>query len=157
MRETFDITLLFGPMYHLFGQEDKVKALKEAARITRKGGFILVAYVMNEYGVITYAFKERHIKECMEQGRLTENFHTISSEQDLYDYVRLEDIENVNEAAGCERVKIVTPDGPANYIRQFVNQLDEEEYEMFYRYHLATCERADLLGAAAHTLDIIRK
>ena len=83
--ETFDITLLFGPMYHLFGQEDKVKALKEAARITRKGGFILVAYVMNEYGVITYAFKERHIKECMEQGRLTEDFHTISSEQDLYD------------------------------------------------------------------------
>ena len=69
----------------------------------------------------------------------------------------LEDIENVNEAAGCERVKIVTPDGPANYIRQFVNQLDEEEYEIFYRYHLATCERADLLGAAAHTLDIIRK
>ena len=155
--ETFDITLLFGPMYHLFGQEDKVKALKEAARITRKGGFILVAYVMNEYGVITYAFKERHIKECMEQGRLTEDFHTISSEQDLYDYVRLEDIEKINEAAGCERVKIVTPDGPANYIRQFVNQLDEEEYEMFYRYHLATCERADLLGAAAHTLDIIRK
>ena len=155
--ETFDITLLFGPMYHLFGQEDKVKALKEAARITRKGGFILVAYVMNEYGVITYAFKERHIKECMEQGRLTEDFHTISSEQDLYDYVRLEDIENVNEAAGCERVKIVTPDGPANYIRQYVNQLDEEEYEMFYRYHLATCERAELLGAAAHTLDIIRK
>ena len=72
-------------------------------------------------------------------------------------YDLLEDIENVNEAAGCERVKIVTPDGPANYIRQFVNQLDEEEYEMFYRYHLATCERADLLGAAAHTLDIIRK
>ena len=34
----------------------------------------------------------------MEQGRLTEDFHTISSEQDLYDYVRLEDIENVNEA-----------------------------------------------------------
>lgn len=53
-------------------------------------------------------------------------------------------------------MKIVTPDGPANYIRQFVNQLDEEEYEIFYRYHLATCERADLLGAAAHTLDIIR-
>ena len=155
--ETFDVTLLFGPMYHLFSYEDKLKALSEAKRVTKTGGVILVAYVMNEYGVITYAFKERHIKECMEQGRLTEDFHTISTEQDLYDYVRLEDITKVNEAAGCERVKIVTPDGPANYIRQFVNQLDEEEYEIFYRYHLATCERADLLGAAAHTLDIIRK
>ncbi len=28
--ETFDITLLFGPMYHLFSYEDKLKALSEA-------------------------------------------------------------------------------------------------------------------------------
>ena len=28
-----------------------------------------------------------------------------------------------------------------------MNQLDEDEFEMFYRYHLATCERADLLMA----------
>ena len=153
----FDMALLFGPMYHLFSHEDKLKALMEAKRVVRPGGIILVAYLMNEYSVITYAFKEQHIMECLDEGRLTEDFHTISTEQDLYDYVRLEDITKVNEAAGCERVKIVTPDGPANYIRQFVNQLDEEEYEIFYRYHLATCERADLLGAAAHTLDIIRK
>ena len=153
----FDMALLFGPMYHLFSHEDKLKALMEAKRVVRLGGIILVAYLMNEYSVITYAFKEQHIMECLDEGRLTEDFHTISTEQDLYDYVRLEDITKVNEAAGCERVKIVTPDGPANYIRQFVNQLDEEEYEIFYRYHLATCERADLLGAAAHTLDIIRK
>ena len=45
-------------------------------------------------------------------GQTEEDFHTISTEQDLYDYVRLEDITKVNEAAGCERVKIVTPDGP---------------------------------------------
>ena len=155
--ETFDVTLLFGPMYHLFGHEDKLKALREACRITKKGGYILVAYVMNEYGVITYAFKERHIRECMEQGRLTDDFHTKSSPQDLYDYVRLEDIDKLNRDAGLERVKIVTPDGPANYIRQYLNQLDEEEFEMFYKYHLATCERSDLLGAAAHTLDILIK
>ena len=69
----------------------------------------------------------------------------------------LEDIDKLNRDAGLERVKIVTPDGPANYIRQYLNQLDEEEFEMFYKYHLATCERSDLLGAAAHTLDILIK
>ena len=155
--DTFDVTLLFGPMYHLFSNEDKIKALSEAKRITKPGGAIFVAYVMNEYGVITYAFKERHIRECMEQGRLTDDFHTKSSPQDLYDYVRLEDIDKLNRDSGLERVKIVTPDGPANYIRQYLNQLDEEEFEMFYKYHLATCERSDLLGAAAHTLDILIK
>lgn len=71
--DTFDVTLLFGPMYHLFGFEDKRKALHEAKRVTKPGGVILVAYCMNEYGVITYGFKERHALECMEQGRFTED------------------------------------------------------------------------------------
>ena len=42
---TFDITLLFGPLYHLHGDDQKLKALAEAKRITKKSGFILVAYV----------------------------------------------------------------------------------------------------------------
>ena len=33
--DTFDITLLFGPMYHLFGFEDKLKAMNEAKRVTK--------------------------------------------------------------------------------------------------------------------------
>ena len=34
--ETFDLTLLFGPMYHLIDENDKIKALNEAKRITKK-------------------------------------------------------------------------------------------------------------------------
>jgi ubiquinone/menaquinone biosynthesis C-methylase UbiE len=36
--DTFDVTLLFGPMYHLFTKEDKVRALCEAKRVTKPGG-----------------------------------------------------------------------------------------------------------------------
>ena len=36
---TFDITLLLGPMYHLFTREDKLKCLGEALRVTKKGHF----------------------------------------------------------------------------------------------------------------------
>ena len=36
--ETYDITILFGPMYHLISMEDKLKALKEAKRVTKTGG-----------------------------------------------------------------------------------------------------------------------
>ncbi len=155
--EQFDLTLLFGPMYHLFGFEDKKKALLEAKRVTKTGGVILTAYCMNEYSVLTYAFKERHILECVAQNRFTEDFHTISAKENLYDYVRLEDINSLNEAAGLTRLQILSPDGPANYIRPFLNQLSEEEFGHFLEYHLATCERQDLIGAGAHTLDILRK
>ena len=36
--DTYDITLLLGPMYHLFTTEDKLKALSEAIRVTKKNG-----------------------------------------------------------------------------------------------------------------------
>lgn len=155
--EQFDVTLLFGPMYHLFTKEDKLKALSEAKRVTKPGGLIFVAYVMNEYGVITYAFKERHILECMQENRLSDSFQTKSEIKDLYDYMRIENIDALNEEVGLERVKILSPDGPANYMRPFLNQLTDEEFEYFVRYQLATCERKDLIGAGAHTVDILRK
>jgi hypothetical protein len=112
---------------------------------------------MNEYGVITYAFKERHIGECVEEKRLTEDFHTISREENLYDYVRVEDIRRLSEETGLVREKLISPDGPANYLRLYLNQLTEEEFEWFVEYHMATCERQDLIGAGAHTVDILRK
>ena len=53
---TFDIVLLFGPMYHLISFEDKIKALNEAKRVTKPNGLIFVSYCMNEYAVITHGF-----------------------------------------------------------------------------------------------------
>ncbi len=156
--ESFELTILFGPMYHLTKFEDKVKALSEAARVTKKGGTILVAYVMNEFSIITYGLKENHLLELFRDGKLTEDFRVHPDEEDLYDYVRLEDIERINaEVPGVERIKIISADGPADYLRPVLNKMDDETYEMFIQYHLATCERAELLGAGAHTVDILRK
>ena len=155
--ESFDVTLLFGPMYHLFGFADKNKALGEAKRVTKKGGVILVAYCMNEYSVITYGFKERHILECMQKGQFTQDFKTISDPEMLYDYMRIEEIDALNKAQKLERIKIISPDGAANYIRPFLNQLSEEEFEAFVQYQMSVCERADLIGAGAHTVDILKK
>lgn len=154
---TFDITLLFGPMYHLFGKEDKLKALSEARRVTKPGGILLVAYCMNEYSVLTYAFKEKHILECVKEGRFTEDFQTLSQPEHLYDYMRIENIDALNQELNLTRLQIISPDGAANYIRPFLNALSEEEFKHFMEYHLATCERQDLIGAGAHTLDILRK
>ncbi len=155
--KSFDVTLLFGPMYHLFGFEDKSRALGEAKRVTKEGGVILVAYCMNEYGVISYGFKERHILECMQQGRLTEDFKTISGPDELYDYMRIEDIDALNRAQGLERIKIISPDGAANYMRPYLNSLSDEEFEAFVQYQMSVCERQDLIGAGAHTVDILKR
>ena len=154
---SFDMVLLFGPMYHLYNREDKVRALLEAKRVVRPGGLIFVAYCMNEYCIITHGFRDGYIRESISEGKVREDFSTISSEEDLYDYVRLEEIYALAEEAGLKRLQIISADGPANYMRQVLNAMDEETYDLFIKYHLVTCERPELLGAAAHTVDILRR
>ncbi len=56
--DTYDLTLMLGPMYHLYTREDKLKALAEAIRVTKSGGYILVAYCMNEPTVLRYIFEK---------------------------------------------------------------------------------------------------
>ena len=156
--ESFDITLLFGPMYHLHSDEERLAALNEAKRVTKKGGYILVAYLMNEYAVLSYCFKEGKIGEVLKKGTLTADFHTITNiNDDLYSYTRLEDMSRLKEMAGLERVKVFAPDGAADYMRRELNALSEEDFSHFIEYQMSVAERSDLLGASSHTVDVLRK
>ena len=35
--------------------------------------------------------------------------------------------------------------------------MDENTFNEFIKYHLSTCERYEMIGSAAHTLDILKK
>lgn len=155
--ESFDIALLFGPQYHLMSHEEKLKALLEAKRVVKKGGYILVMYLMNEYAVITYAFKEGNLQKVISEGKLDENFQCQTTKEDLYSYVRLEEINKLADDAGLERKKIVGVDGATDYIRPTLNKLSKEDFEIFVKYQMSICERPELLGASSHVLDILKK
>ena len=62
----FDLTMLLGPMYHLYTKEDKLRALSEVVRVTKTGGHIMVAYCMNEPTIIpvSYTHLARLISLC---------------------------------------------------------------------------------------------
>ncbi len=153
----YDIVLFMGPMYHLFTFEEKVKALTEARRILKPDGTMFVAYCMNEFGVILYGFREGHAMESIQMGKLTSDFHINNSIEDLFSFDRTEDIDAYNKAAGLKRKKLISADGPANYMRELITDMSEEMFQTFLSYHLSTCERPDLVGAGNHTLDIVGK
>lgn len=151
-----DVTLLLGPLYHLIGDDEKLKALNEAKRVTKSGGVIFVAYLMNEYSILSYCFDEERIGDFLARGVVDKNFHIQTQEGELYDYVRLEDINRLDAQAGLERVTIFSPDGAADYMRTRLNQMSEETFAHFIEYQKCISERPDLIGAGSHVVDVVR-
>ena len=150
-----DITLLLGPLYHLIGDEEKLKALAEAKRVTKPGGLIFVAYLMNEYSILSYCFDEDRIGGLMERGAVDNNYHIQADADELYDYVRLDDIDRLDREAGLKRVTIFSPDGPSDYMRTRLNQMSDETFARFIDYQIQVSERPDLMGAGSHVVDVV--
>lgn len=153
----YDLTMLLGPMYHLYTREDKLRALREAVRVTKPGGYILAAYCMNEPTVISYAFGSKHVQDLLERNMLSPDWHLGSDPAEVFDLIRTEEIASLDAEIPVERVKLIATDGATNYQRTMVDEMDDETFRKWMEYHFAICERQDLIGASHHTLDILRK
>lgn len=155
--EEFDVALLFGPMYHLFTKNDKLKALAEAKRVVKKGGLIFVCYLLADYAFIRHAIMDNYLKTSLSDGKIDDDFNIKTNEKDLYSYVKLGDIQELNKLSKLKRKAIFAPDGATDYIRQSINKLSEDDFNVYINYQLKNCERKDLLGASSHIVDVLIK
>lgn len=155
---TYDITLLLGPMYHLFTEEEKLQALSEAIRVTKNGGIIFTAYCMGDASVLLYGFVRGEIHNIIEKCMLDPmTFKTFSKPWDLFELHRKEDIDALRSQFAVTQLHFLATDGYANHMRKTLDEMDDDTFELFLRYHFATCERQDMIGYSNHTLDIFRK
>ena len=157
---TYDITLLLGPLYHLYTKEDKRQALCEAIRVTRPGGVIFAAYVISDGCLLDEGFLRGNINvaEYVKTGLLDgETFAAKSEPKDLFELVRKEDVDELMRDFPTTRLHYVASDGCALLLRDAIDAMDDDAFALYLNYHFATCERADLLGVTSHALDVFRK
>lgn len=156
--DTYDVTLLLGPMYHLYTQEDQLRALGEAVRVTRPGGVVCAAYCMSDPSVLSYGFRRGCLPQLLERGLLDlDTFAAFSDPEELFQLYRVEDIAALRERFSVTPLELVATDGYANHMRDTLEAMDEDTYRWYLRYHLATYRRQDMIGYSHHTLDIFRK
>ncbi|WP_433790247.1 class I SAM-dependent methyltransferase [Actinoplanes sp. CA-252034] len=60
---SWDATLLLGPLYHLLDRDDRVRALREAVRVTRPGGVVMAAVISRFAGPLDFAATGRFTSE----------------------------------------------------------------------------------------------
>lgn len=158
--DSYDVVLLLGPLYHLYTPADKRRALEEAIRVTRPGGVVFAAYVISDGCLLDEGFRHQNIDvgQYLREGLLDpETFAAFSQPKDLFELVRKEDVDALMAPFPVTRLNYVAADGCALLLREELDRMDDEQFRLFMRYHLATCERPDLLGVTSHALDIFRK
>lgn len=157
---TYDITLLLGPLYHLYTKRDKQQALREALRVTKPGGIVFATYVISDGCLLDEGFHRGNIdvRAYIRDGLLdAETFAATSQPKDLFELVRKEDIDKLMADFPVTRLHYVASDGCALFMREAVDQMDEAAFALYLKYHFATCERPDLAGVTSHALDIFQK
>lgn len=152
---TFDITLLLGPLYHLFTEKDKEKAISEAVRVTKKTGKIFIAYINHDSVILTYFVKKGNMKKmpelCDEEYRLKDD------PKEIFSTFHVKDFKKMMEKFNVKLLHNVATDGVSSIMREYINNFDEEEFDLWMGYRLATCEREDLQGYSEHMLYICEK
>lgn len=108
--QSFDVVLLFGPLYHLTEKAEREKCISEVGRVLKKGGKVFASFIPHLSGSI--ALVQRFcwspdqvdintLEDCFASGK----FKNLSDKgfQEGY-YPASEEIENLFSANGFEKI-----------------------------------------------------
>ncbi len=155
---SYDMTLLLGPMYHLYTENDQRRALSEALRVTKTGGLLYTAYCNNDATIVGFAFLRQGIRDPHFAPLIdSATFKAKSNPEDIFQMYRREDVDALMEGLPVQRLHYVGTDMLTNFFRETVDSWDEELFDTWMRYHFSICERTDMTGITHHMLDICRK
>ena len=156
--DKYDITLLLGPMYHLYEKEDKLSALREAIRVTRPGGIVFAAYCNNDMTAYGFLFGKEGIKDSSLHDLIDfQTFKLSSTPKEVFALYRKEDVDELMSSFSVTRLHYVGSDMLTRFIKGAVDEMDDKTFEIYLKYHYSICERPDMAGATYHMLDIFRK
>lgn len=154
---TFDVTLVLGPLYHLYNEVDQDKAIAEAIRVTKKGGIVAIAYLTSDSIAIDWIFGDRHILDGSLGKDYDENFKMINYPGGVFAAFYIDEFLEKMKKFDIVLEKNIATDGMTRHIKEKIDNLSELEFKKYIEYHLSTCERYDLQGYSNHMLYIGRK
>lgn len=155
---TFDITLVLGPLYHLFDQNEVNKAIEEAIRVTKKGGKIYFAFILFDLTMLTWGFQLKNIYENYGDNKQVSKKFTPNNDENLIFNMRyINEIKDIMNNFKVKKLHYVATDGIGRVIRNDIENMTDEEYKLYVDYHLSICEREDLIGYSGHILSIVEK
>ncbi|MBP5293181.1 MAG: class I SAM-dependent methyltransferase [Clostridia bacterium] len=154
--DSFDVVLVFGPMYHLYDPRDVDKAIDEAIRVTKPNGTILFAF-LSVYAIMYANYFCNNWTEG-EKENYSSDYQVLHFEKQLFTGYDVQEFEALFEHKPVKRLTTVSADGVLEIAQERPDfAFSDEDFEAFKKWHLAFAEKRELLGSSNHLLLICRK
>lgn len=154
--DRYDLTLLLGPMYHLYNKEDQLAALREAIRVTKPGGYILTAF-LSVYAILTDNYLCGNLLEGLREN-FTEEWQVRHFQEQLFTGFEIPEFEALFRDLPVTQLAVAAANGVLELAEGRADfQMSDAEFEAFAKYHLHFCERRELLGSSSHLLHLCQK
>lgn len=153
---TYDIVLVFGPMYHLQLNERK-KVIAESKRVCKEGGLILFAYI-NKVGAYLRACFDDDMKVNYPNAATNHSVFVEGIDDHLPDVFYFTMPEEMVQDATDEGLTVVRNAGvDFSFNPTGINSMDEEKYAVWteimdYMYNSSSCA-----GTSNHAVLVCRK
>jgi ubiquinone/menaquinone biosynthesis C-methylase UbiE len=153
---SFDLTLVLGPMYHLYDKEDVNKAIDEAIRVTHKGGTIIFAFI--SVFAIMYA---NYFYGNWQDGQIenfTDDYKVRHFKEQLFTGYDVTEFEALFAGKDIEWITTAGVDGLIQPIEERSDfQMSDADFEALSKWYLTFAEKRELLGHTNHLLYICKK
>ena len=154
--QSFDVTLVLGPLYHLYETEDVRKAIDEAIRVTKKGGVILFAFI-SVYGIMYANYLSGNWAAGQEEN-FTEDFRIRHFKEQLFTGYDVTEFEKLFDGKPVQYITTTGTDGILESVEDRADfQITDEDFPAFVNWYLTFSEKRELLGSTNHLLYICRK
>lgn len=153
---SFDAVLLLGPMYHLYEKEEQHRALDEAIRVARPGGVIMAAF-LSVYQILLDNYLSGNLKAGLEEN-FDRDFQVRHFKEQVFTGFTIEEFEALFSEKPVRKIALAGTDSLLELAENAPDfWMSDEDFDLFARYHLKTCEVRELLGSQAHLLYICQK
>jgi len=144
---TFDIVLMFGPLYHLHNESDRQLCIAEAKRVCKPNGVLFFAFISNDMVIMTEFARNSDYLTNGDYDKDTFKLHDFPFVFFTVDYCR-----NMLRTAGIKIICEAASDGITELIEDKINTLSPKEFAQYLRYHFYICEKPEFLGTSNHLL-----
>ncbi|WP_029232890.1 class I SAM-dependent methyltransferase [Butyrivibrio sp. VCB2006] len=153
---SFDVTLVLGPLYHLYEKDDINKAIDEAIRVTKKGGVVMYAFI--SVFAIMYAEYFYGNWAAGQEENFTKDYKVRHFKEQLFTGYDVTEFEQLFEGKDITWITTTGVDGLLQPIEERPDfKMSDEDFKAMADWYLAFSEKRELLGHTNHLLYICRK